>query len=214
MDLRACPPELTAALTSLRLLGSVQLAFTGTPCPGKWPHLAALGSRLQKMDLKISCPAPTDADAERQNELVLGLHSLAQLPQLELTLRTDVDQPCDAAHLHGLGSLTALGALCISQDTSEYQASMPAVVWDSRWRHLTRLQLEDVDQSGVDDAASPHSYRSPAWVASHLGCLRRLVMNSCDALAGIFPAALCGLTQLTYLVRLVGRGVLHACRGS
>lgn len=122
-----------------------------------------------------------------------GLLSLPQLPQLELGLRTDTDEPDDCDRLRGMQDVSALHALHISpaDPDSNYNCIMPAAVWDRPWTQLTCLTLEAVHLWEVD----------PRVLAGPLACLRRLHMDlSPFDCRYIYPEALCSLAQLTYLV--------------
>lgn len=203
----ACPDQLAAALASLPSLESAELSFGSVPSANSWRHLAALGSRLRMLTVCVDCPAPTELEAERQVGLVQGLQALAQAPRLELALCTDDEQPDDAPRLRGLEGIPSLAALHVEQlDPNQVsRAHVPLVVWDSNWRHVTSLHLHDTDLGAVDTMGSP-GHRSPGWVGTNLSSLRRLELDFCDANLGCFPAVLCSLGQLTYLVS-AGRSI-------
>lgn len=171
LSLPACPPALAATLAYLPCLESADLDFTGTPSPGSWPQLAALGSRLSNLSIGISYPAWTAEDAERQEGLVAGLDTLAQLPRLTFYLLLNSEEASAGAHLQGLGSLPALSQLVVTKDRTgavHGDVCMPPVMWDSHWRHTTRLTLCGVDLEDVDDTASL-SHRSASRMSRRCG---------------------------------------------
>ena len=161
--------DTAAALAGLPHLLAAALTVRTEPPDAAWPHLAALGTRLERLEAMLSLEQPRRVPPALR-------HASAALGELRFHLRVEAW----SAGLFGLDALPTLRALVVS-------GPAPPQAWACvGLRSLTLEFAEVAPPRGVDLAAA-------------LPSLRSLALVCCSWEGPGLPAALLQLTALTSL---------------